>query len=59
MNAKEFKEVLSKKEEEILFLHKQLREMKELAEKYGSEIASYKHKSIRLEEELERLKNKR
>lgn len=55
MKADDYKEIVSKKDEEITFLHKQLREIKTLAEKNGSEIAKYKHEAIRLQEEVDKL----
>lgn len=55
MKAVDYKEIISKKDAEIAFLHKQLREVKALAEKNGSEIAKYKHEAVRLQEEVDKL----
>jgi hypothetical protein len=57
MKVDDFKKILEKKDEEIAFLYKQVREMKELAEQYGSEIAKYKHEAIRLQEKFDKLKS--
>lgn len=51
--------LLTKKDEEISFLYNQLRDIKKLAEQNGSEMAQYKHKCIRLEEELNRVKSRK
>ena len=42
--------------EELDFLRKQSKELRRLAEKAGSEMAHWKHKCLRLEEELKKLK---
>ena len=42
--------------EELDFLRRQNKELRRLAEKAGNEIAQWKHKCLRLEEELKKLK---
>lgn len=54
---KHVKELLEKEKKNNDFLIKQQRQFKEMAEKAGSEMGEFKHKCIRLEEELKRFKN--
>ena len=53
---KRLKEVINKTKTDELLLRKQHREFRKMAEEAGSEIAAWKHKAIRLEEENNKLK---